>query len=48
MSVLMMVSKNPEEDKLITEEVLALLTGRLPKTAAAEPAEPVTEAEAST
>ena len=45
---LMMVSKNPEEDKLITEEVLALLTGGLPKTAAAEPAEPVTEAEAST
>ena len=45
---LMMVSGNPEEDKVITEEVLALITGELPKTADSQPAEPVTEAEAST
>ena len=42
---LMMVSKNPEEAEAITEEVSALITGELPKTAAAEPAEPVAEAE---
>lgn len=42
---LIMVSNDPEEDKAITEEVIALITGELPKTAAAEPAEPVAEAE---
>ncbi len=44
---LMMVSKNQEEDKAITEEVLALLNSQLPKTAA-DPVEPVTETEAPT
>ena len=39
---LMMVSKNPEEDKVITDEVLKLITGELPKTAAAETAMPAT------
>ena len=42
---LMMVSNDPEEDKAITEEVIALIKGELPKTAAAEQAEPVAEAE---
>ena len=39
---LMMVSKNPEEDKVITVVVLKLITGELPKTAAAETAMPAT------
>ena len=43
---LMMVSTNPEEDKVITEEVIALLKGEAPKTAPAEAAEPVAETEA--
>ena len=42
---LMMVSNDPEEDKAITEEVIALIKGELPKTAAAEQVEPVAEAE---
>ena len=38
---LMMVSTDQEEDKVITEEVLALLKGEAPKTAVAEKAAPV-------
>ena len=37
---LMMVSADQEEDKVITEEVLALLKGEAPKTAVADTAEP--------
>ena len=33
---LMMVSTNPEEDKVITEEVISLIKGELPKTATTE------------
>ena len=43
---LMMVSTNPEEDKVITEEVLALIKGEIPKTAVTETAETVTETDA--
>ena len=43
---LMMVSKTAEEDKIITEEVIALLKNELPKTAATETAEPAAETEA--
>ena len=45
---LMMVSTNPEEDKVITEEVLALIKAETPKTAATRMAEPATGTEAPT
>ena len=43
---LMMVNTDPEEDKVITKEVIDLLEGKAPETAATETAETVTETEA--
>ena len=43
---LMMVTTDPEEDKVITKEVIALLEGKAPTAAATETAETVTETEA--